>query len=120
MKTKLITLSFALAIVCACTKEQTMLPEPISTAKSTCGILAFNSEIDLANYADSLSDSESDVLTKAGSGNIGFTSLWDSNRDAVLSSLDPSIIDEALTEGLEYEPEDEIIVDPIFAKISQE
>lgn len=117
MKTKYITLTLALAIVSACTKEQAMLPEPTTNAESTCGTLSFNSEIELANYADRLKESESGILTKAGNDNVGFTSLWESNRDVVLSSLDPTVIDEAKMEGLEYEPEDEIIVDPIFAKI---
>lgn len=118
MKTiKYLFMIMVLASICACTKDKLLSFQINETETQYETMLKFDSENDLANFADQYKDSNTSVSTKASSAPSGFISLWDSNRNAVLSKLSPAEISEAKREGLEYEPEDEIIVDPVFAKI---
>ncbi|MDE5889501.1 MAG: hypothetical protein K2H10_00630, partial [Bacteroidales bacterium] len=113
---KYLSMIMVLAVICACTKEKSSL-QPSEKVTQSETILSFNSESELENFANQFKDSKDCVSTKAINGTSGFISLWDSNREAVLSKLSPAEVSEVEREGLEYEPEDEIIVDPVFAKI---
>lgn len=118
MKTvKYLSMAMLLAAMCACTKEKLSLYHLSEKENQSEMILSFDSETDLANYANQFKESQNRELTKTTIKNSDFFSLWDSNREAVLSKLSPDEISEAEREGLEYEPEDEIIADPVFAKI---
>ena len=110
-------MAMLLAAMCACTKEKLSLYHLSEKENQSEMILSFDSETDLANYANQFKESQNRELTKTTIKNSDFFSLWDSNREAVLSKLSPDEISEAEREGLEYEPEDEIIADPVFAKI---
>lgn len=79
--------------------------------------LSFNSTNELADYAKMISEQSEITSTKAINCENGFVSLWDSKRAEVLSSLTDEDLAFAESEGLYYEPEDEIIPDPVFAKI---
>jgi len=114
---QIINFIIVFAALCSCTKEQSPLLQHRKGAFQSEKVLNFNSEDDLANYVNQFKKAKNGVYTKATSDIPGFFSLWDSNREAVLSTLSPSEIAEAEREGLEYEPEDDIIVDPAFAKI---
>ncbi|MCM1515723.1 MAG: hypothetical protein NC080_04800 [Paraprevotella sp.] len=76
------------------------------------GMMSFDSPEALQNYMDNF---ETSLLTK--SSNANFISLWQSLIDSKMQTLDPQVIVDAQKEGLVYEPEDEIISDPDFAKI---
>ncbi|MBR4794330.1 MAG: hypothetical protein IK038_11820 [Bacteroidaceae bacterium] len=117
MKTKMITyMLLTIALLASCNKEELSLPEKENNIIENSETLCFSSAEDLANYARLLSNQESTIPTRS-SDFPTFTSLWDYQREEVLSKLTQSEIIEAENEGLYYEPEDEIIPDPIFAKI---
>ena len=79
--------------------------------------LSFNSTTELADYAKLISEQSGIASTKATYHENGFVSLWDSKRAEVLSSLTDEELSFAESNGLYYEPEDDIIPDPVFAKI---
>ena len=85
-----------------------------SNDRTSSGLLSFASVDELAGYANKIG---SDSHTKSLDCPSDFVSLWDSMREKVMSSLSPQELLEIEQEGLYYEPEDEIIPDPVFAKI---
>lgn len=114
MKTAFILFPFALCLFCHCSKEQITMNEK---DKQVIATLSFNSTNELADYAKLISEQSGVASTKANNRENGFVSLWDSKRAEVLSSLTDTDLAFAESEGLYYEPEDEIIPDPVFAKI---
>lgn len=80
--------------------------------------ISFKTAADLNDYAESLNKRQTTPLTKAGSEiPAGFVSLWNKQSSDFYATLSESDKEEAKNEGLIYEPEDEIISDPVFAKI---
>lgn len=78
--------------------------------------LYFASAKDLQSYAYRISSLDDEKLLETKSSNT-FISLWDSNREKVLSKLSENELKEITSEGLVYDPEDEIIADPVFCRI---
>lgn len=117
MKAKSLFLTICTVIcVMSCSKNFCEIPSKPCDFKQQ--ILSFTSVQDLQSYADKICDEEALVNTKSYMQlQNSFLSLWDFNKDIVLSRLtneERAMINEM---GLDYEPEDEIIVDPVFAKI---
>ena len=107
----------ALFMLClSCSKEQVVLVENNSNPHKI-STLSFNSKEELSYIAHQIEEKNNPLSTKTIDGTIGFTSLWENKRDEFLSTLSKAKLKEAQNNGLYYEPEDEIINDPTFAKI---
>lgn len=108
------------SMIVACAKE---IPSGISeqTAEECQNMMTFDTPSDLNAYAESINGQQPAVMTKAmTSAPSGFVSLWDKQVKDFYASLSDSEIADAERDGLVYEPEDNIIPDPVFAKIVNE
>lgn len=100
-------------LILSCTKEISMLDtcnSDVDVIESD--VLKFSNAVELQNYIDNRIDNS--VKTKQTDT---FVSLWDYEYNLFMDSLDESVRRQILDEGLIYEPEDELIVDPSFAKV---
>lgn len=99
-------------IVSSCIKEDPLSEVKQNTSNST-NRMAFATTYDLQSYIEKLKNGIV-IQTKSTSA---FVSLWDYQHDEFISSLDEATRQYIASEDLTYEPEDELIIDPTFAKI---
>lgn len=111
MKSRIFLL-LAMLFAVSCNKE--LLETPVVSERNT---LSFNDSVELSDYAEALKNGHAEPLTKSSSNETGFVSLWDYSIKQFMASVQPELMKEMESEGLSYEPEDELIPDPIFAKI---
>ena len=100
----------------SCAKE---VSNDLSNQTGECqDMMAFGTADELNAYAEAINGQQSSVSTKSMPTKFsGFISLWDKQVSDFYSTLSEQDLAEAQSEGLVYEPEDEIIPDPVFAKI---
>ncbi len=99
-------------IVTSCIKEEPA-NEVKNNASNSSSLMSFATSSDLQSFMEELKDGMV-IQTKSTSA---FVSLWDYQREKFMSSLDDITRQYIASEDLTYEPEDELIVDPTFAKI---
>lgn len=81
-------------------------------------MFVFRTSEDLNMFAETLNGNYSGIQTRSMTTvPDGFVSLWDKQINDFYSTLSKEQIVEVEKAGLIYEPEDDIIPDPIFAKI---
>ena len=120
MKTKILFLTALCSMIVACAKENSSGISKQSVEECQ-NVIAFDTPSDLNAYAESVNGQQSVVITKAmPSVPSDFVSLWDRQVKDFYASLSDSEIADAERDGLVYEPEDDIIPDPVFAKIVNE
>lgn len=120
MKTKILFLTALCSMIVACAKEKSSGISKQSVEECQ-NVIAFDTPSDLNAYAESVNGQQSVVITKAmPSVPSDFVSLWDRQVKDFYASLSDSEIADAERDGLVYEPEDDIIPDPVFAKIVNE
>lgn len=108
------------SMIVACAKENSSGISKQSVEECQ-NVIAFDTPSDLNAYAESVNGQQSVVITKAmPSVPSDFVSLWDRQVKDFYASLSDSEIADAERDGLVYEPEDDIIPDPVFAKIVNE
>ncbi len=98
-------------ILLSCAKEVPTIEETFS-APFLSDVLQFNNAEELQNYVDN--GIENKIETKSHNN---FVSLWDYQYKSFMDSLDENSRQLLMADDLVYEPEDEIIVDPLFAKV---
>lgn len=85
----------------------------MSDVSTTSELMSFATVSELQAYVEDLKEGMS-VQTKSTSK---FMSLWDYQQKEFIASLDDATRQYIASEGLIYEPEDDLIVDPSFAKV---
>ena len=120
MRTKTFLLgTFCCLAAISCTKEManTETAPLENRSPSVSSIMSFSSAEQLQRFMDDFSQGKVSIETNTRSESGDFISLWDYNKSKDLSELSLEDISAAEADGLEYEPEDEIIADPFFTKI---
>lgn len=111
---KLFYLGFIPTIFFAsCIKEEPFKEVNMSDVSTTSELMSFATVSELQAYVEDLKEGMS-VQTKSTSK---FMSLWDYQQKEFIASLDDATRQYIASEGLIYEPEDDLIVDPSFAKV---
>lgn len=116
MKTSLSFLTMCIMICfISCTKEfNTHAPNKQNDNQS---MMSFFSTQDLQSYAENINNQDTGITKSYMQPQDNFLSLWDFNKNIILSKLTSSELKTIKEMELEYEPEDKIIADPTFAKI---
>lgn len=112
------------AMLSACAEDEITSSNPTQQenqiAQIESGVLAFNSTDDLARQIKSLQETDSYDITSISAtraGNTEFISLRDKLISGVLDGFSPEEIREIEAEGLVYDPEDELIIDPYLMSV---
>lgn len=108
---RIIYFLFPLLLI-ACAKEENI---SLVNTPASDSYLSFSSEQELDSYIKNMSNSSSVPSTKSMSSD--FISLWQSEYDEFMNSLDSQSLSSISLDNLVYEPEDELILDPSFAKV---
>ena len=111
---KIFYLGFIPTIIFAsCVKEGPINEVNVSETSNHSEMMSFATSSDLQAYVDGLQEGTS-LQTKSSSS---FVSLWDYQQSEFMETLDDATCQYLASEGLVYEPEDELIVDPYFARV---
>lgn len=97
----------------SCIKEESFKEVNMSDVSTMSELMSFATASELQAYVEDLKDGMS-VQTKS---TPKFMSLWDYQQKEFIASLDDATRQYIASEGLVYEPEDDLIVDPSFAKV---
>lgn len=97
----------------SCIKEESFKEVNMSEVSTMSELMSFATASELQAYVEDLKDGMS-VQTKS---TPKFMSLWDYQQKEFIASLDDATRQYIASEGLVYEPEDDLIVDPSFAKV---